>query len=92
MDPLIVNFSFGLVFTSASTGLWFLHKEREREISRYHSIERRMLEVEKTFSELKIIERDARKKHSRLANLESFEQKISKAEKELLAIKSESRR
>ncbi|MFH1056761.1 MAG: hypothetical protein V1717_03130 [Candidatus Micrarchaeota archaeon] len=88
MDPLVVNLSLGLVVTSSTAALWFLHKEHNGQMRRYRTMEERMGEVERVFSELKAAERNVRKKQAKQADLGVLEEKIRKAEKELLAIKS----
>ncbi|MEM4255458.1 MAG: hypothetical protein QXR53_04000 [Candidatus Norongarragalinales archaeon] len=88
MDPLLANFSFGLIFTSASAGAWFLQKEREEIAMRYSSLEARLSEAEKTLAQVKAEERALRKKQHGQASLAQLEDKIRKAEKKLVAVKA----
>lgn len=87
MDPLVVNFSFGIVFTSASAGLWFLHREHDDIMKKYKGLESRFEEVGKIFDEIKEVERGLRKKQGKQASMHVLEEKIGKAEKELRALK-----
>ncbi|HLD63018.1 MAG TPA: hypothetical protein VI875_04070 [Candidatus Norongarragalinales archaeon] len=88
MDPLTVNFSIGLVFTSASAGVWFLQKEREEMVHRYASTDARLNEAEKVFAQLKAEERNLRKRQAKQASLSQLEDKMRKAEKTLVAVKA----
>lgn len=87
MDPLVVNFSLGIVLTSASAGLWLMNREHGASMKSFKAIESRLNEVEKIFSEIKVLERDLRKKQTRQAPMHLLDEKISKAEKHLKAIK-----
>lgn len=87
MDPLVVNFSFGIVLTSASAGLWLLSREHGVSMKNFKAIESRLDEVEKIFSEIKVLERELRKKQTRQAPMHTLDEKISKAEKHLKEIK-----
>ncbi|GEM_PF-4608697 len=88
MDPLVVNFSFGLIFTSASAGVWFLQKEREEMVSRCSAMDARLNEAERTLSQVKTEERNFRKKQTKQASLSHLEDKIKKAEKKMVAVKA----
>ena len=88
MDPLTAQVSLGALFVSSSSALWFLHKQHALQIRRYASIEARLNEIEVTFSEIKTLERELRRRHAEQADLRFFEDKLSRAEKEMLAIKA----
>lgn len=88
MDPLTAQFSFGMIFLSSSSALWFLRREHALEMKRCRGIEARLVEVEKLFSEVKSMERDLRRKQHRQANLHLLEQKLEKAQASLLSAKA----
>lgn len=88
MDPLVANLSFGLVLTSASAGIWFLNNEMEENKRKYASMEARLNETEKLLSQMKISEREFRKKQVKQASLTQLEDKMRKAEKNFVTIKT----
>lgn len=88
MDPLLINASFSLIFTSASAGVWFLNNEMEENKRKYASLEARLAEAEKVLLQVKVSEREFRKKQVKQASLPQLEEKMKKAEKNFLVIKA----
>lgn len=79
---------FGVIFLSASASLWLLNREHQASLRRYRAFGERLGEVERVFSEVKVAERNLRRKMSKQAAVIYLEGKLSQAEKELLQIKA----